>query len=448
MARFIYLESAELYNKLKSLLTAGVEFGSDIKNRHFCIYAKSKIIAIKLGYNWYINLDNWKVGKETLDKMGIQAITPGSYALKQLKESLKEHRVTYDFMWPKLKNEINKIIRSGYNPGTLYARPGFYKQKVYHYDINSAFAHGFKSTAVPIGVPKIYTKFIPPDEEHLNIYCMDMNVEYNSHDIFPYLINSSQLSSIPSEIISSTGFGSIYKVITQTEYMDVVRDYNVESKCLYTFQFKKRKGMFDSFIDKFFELKNTTYGEERNIYKSILASLAGKLSQAIEQQEVPKSVNEYGHIMYETLKIDLDDVQFNNPAVSVFIVDFVRKMIRDIIKNIGYQKVVLVDTDGFISLEKIDLELTNNLGGWKCQEYDNLIVNGPRSYFYTQNGDFHSSISGLGDIFDDGNTAYNYDSIRNLTKLKKAIPITKKVLYCGEPRFITMNVNVGGLKMK
>ena len=39
---------------------------------------------------------------------------------------------------------------------------------------------------------------------------------------------------------------------------------------------------------------------------------------------------------------------------------------------------------------------------------------------------------------------YNYNSINNLTKLKSTIPVTKKVMYNGEPRYITMNIRVGG----
>ena len=270
-------------------------------------------------------------------------------------------------------------------------------------------------------------------------------MEYTSYDTFPYLVNSGKNHKLPSQIISNTGVQSLYKVITQTEFEDLKKDYDVVYDCIYTFQFKKGpKGLFNNFVNRFFELKNKSEGDRRTIYKSILASLAGKLAQGIEQQNIPIEVNEFGNIKYKTVKVPKDAVQYINPAVSIFIVDYVRKIMRDTIRQYGYKNVVLVDTDGFISLNPLPLPLSKKLGEWKCTEYENLIVNGTRSYFYTQNGEFHSSISGLGDIHEDGLNTYTYESLYELYKLKPIVPIVKKVMYCGKEKYATLNIHLGG----
>lgn len=434
-----------MYDKLKKLLTMGIEFGESIKDPYFCIYGKSRILAIKVNRTWYINIDNWNIkDKKLLEKLDFNAITPSSYALKEFKESLKETRKYYNSLWPQLTPQINRIIKSGYNSGTLYAKPGFYNQPVYHYDLNSAYAEAFKKAAIPVGIPIIHKGFIPIDDEHLNIYCMDLNVEYTSHTMFPYLVNSGNNHKLPSQIISNTGAQSLYKVITQTEFLDLQRDYDVEYECLYTFQFNKAIGLFNNWVNKFFTLKNSAEGDLRTVYKGILASLAGKFAQGIEQQNIPLRVNEFGNVEYKTIKIERDDVQYINPAISIFIVDYVRKLMRDTIRKINYQNIVNADTDGFISTKKLDLELSKDLGKWKCTKYDNIIVNGTRSYFYTVNGEFHSSISGLGDIFEDGLNTYNYDSLWDLFKLKPVVPVIKKVMYCGQEKYITLNIQLGG----
>lgn len=445
MAKFKYITSKEIYEKLKNLLSLDITFSENIKSQYFCIYGKSRIIAIKMSTTWFVNIDNWSISSpKILEDLQIKAITPGSYALQELKKSLRESRYNYDSVWPQLKPEINKIIKSGYNSGLLYARPGIYDQEVYHYDINSAYAEAFLKAEVPVGLPTIIPKFIPPDDEHLNIYLMDLNVEYNSQSIFPYLVNSGDVNKLPSQVIDNTGFQSLYKVITQTEYLDLLKDYDVIDECLYTIQFKKKKNLFNNFVNRFYALKESTKDDERMVYKSILASLAGKLGQGITRQQIPTGVNDFGHIQYKTITVPEDDVFYINPAVSLFIVDYVRKKLRDTIRKVGYRNVILADTDGFISLKPVDLPLSKNLGEWKLSKYKNIIVNGKRSYFYTEHdGTFHSSISGLGDIYDDPINAFDFNDLVKLKDLKNTVPVIKKVTYCGQDKYISMNVKIG-----
>jgi hypothetical protein len=444
MSSYRYVTSKELHDKLRRLLELNVKFTRNIKSKYFCIYAKSRILAIKIGWDWMVNLDNWSINDpETLYRLGINAITPGSYAFNLLKEKIREQNYNYNTLWPTLSNHINKVIKSGYNSGLLYARPGFYPQKLWHYDINSAYGDAFKNVEVPIGIPKIFDKYIPPDNEHVNIYCMDLNVNYTNPKIFPYLVNSGDINKLPSEIISNTGYQTLYKVITQTEYLDIKKDYDVEAFCFYTLQFKKKKGLFDNFVDELFEKKNTSLNEERTVFKTILASLAGKLSQSIDTQSVPTGLNDFGVVEYETFNLETKDMEYINPAVSLFVVDYVRKKVRDIIKKFGYEHVILVDTDGFITTKPFDIKLSKELGGWKCSNYENVIINGKRSYFYTENGQFHSSISGLGDIYNDSLNDYSFDSIKQLYKLKQNIPVIKKVTFCGEEKYISLNISIG-----
>ena len=291
MGSLYYLSSSEMYSKLKRFLEMGLEFSPRIRDPYFCIYGKSRILAIKINRSWYVNIDNWNIkDKKLLEDLELGSITPSGYALKQFKLSLRKDRKYYNTLWPQLTPEINRVIKSGYNSGTLYARPGFYKHKVWHYDLNAAYAAAFKDAAVPIDVPKIVKGYLPPDDEHLNIYCMDLNVEYDTNEVFPYLVNSGSKNKMPSQVISNTGVSSIYKVITQTEFQDLQKDYDVEYDCIYTFQFRKATGLFDRWVKQFYHLKNESSGDMRTIYKSILAALAGKLAQGIDTQNVPIAV--------------------------------------------------------------------------------------------------------------------------------------------------------------
>lgn len=447
MYNYIYLTGSEIYNKLVSLLSINVEFSNDIKSNYFCILSKSRVLAIKVYRTWFVNLDNWSItDKDTLDRLGIKAITPGAYSIKELKRLMKEDYISYDRVWPQLNNEVNRVIKSGYNSGLLYSRNGFYNQKVYHYDKNSAYAEAFIKAEVPVGVPIKIDGYVEPDDEHLNIYLMELNLEYNSNKIFPYLVNSSDINRAPSQVISDTGLDSIYKVITEVEFKDLEKDYTVYKNVLYTLRFKKRKGLFDNFVNHYYKLRGESEGDARTVYKTILAGLAGKLSQEIEETQIPEGLNEFGGVNYVTEVRATEDVEYLNPAVSVFIVDYVRKVMRDTIREIGYENVILVDTDGFISLKEVNLPISKDIGMWKVKEYSNIIVNGTRSYFYTEGEEFHSSISGLGDIFSDGLNYYDYETISNIVKLKSTIPVIKEVMYNGERRYITMNVRIGGRK--
>lgn len=445
MARFHYLTSQDITAKLKHLLSIGVKFSDDIRKPYFCIYNKSRILAIKMTSVWFVNMDNWGVTDKTiLDRLNIKSISPGSYAIKLLEDHLLEQNINPKILWPKLKNEINRTIKSGYNSGTLYAKPGFYNQKVYHYDLNAAYGYAFKTVPIPYDAPNIIKGFVPKKEGYFNIYVMDLNVEYNSSEIFPYLVNSGDVYKRPSQVIDNTGFGSLYKVISEIEYYDLIKDYTVFEDTLYTIQFKTKTGIFDGFIDKLYDKRYEVDGEERMLWKTVLASLAGKHAQEIEETQVPTKLNEFGIVEYTIIKKAPGDVVYLNPAISLAVVDYVRKKIRDSIRKAGYKNVLVVDTDGFITTEPIDLPLGKELGLWKVKTYDNIIVNGTRSYFYTENNEFHSSISGLGDIYNDGINNFTYRNLYNLRKLKSSVPLVKKILFDGDYKYITMNVKLGG----
>lgn len=443
--KYIYLTGNETYLKLKDLLNNGAEFSTNIRSKYFCIMVRSRILAIKVGRTWYVNIDNWGIDvPEILDNLQPDSISPGSYGIKLMKQYLKKNRLNFNTLWPALKTEVNKVIKSGYNSGLLYAKPGFYKQKVYHYDINGAYGEAFQKAELPVGPPEKIYGYVPPKKGYLNIYLAELNVEYNSQTIFPYLVNSSDIYKLPSEIVTNTGYSSLHKVITETELEDLKKDYIVYDTILYTLRFKSRVGLLSDFVTELYHKRYLTEGEERVVWKTVLASLAGKFSQEITQSQTPTGVNEFGQIEYVTEVKEEDNVSYISPQVSLFVVDYVRKKLRDAIKTIGYRNVILADTDGFISLKPYDLPLSNEIGDWKVTTYDNIIVNGTRSYFYTQNNEFHSSISGLGDIWEDGLNHYDYESIERLSKLKSRIPVTKEVTLHGQKRYMTMNIRVGG----
>lgn len=428
------------------MLGRGVVFSDNIKSSNFAILSKSRILAIKDKGKWFVNIDNWglRSGRLLLD-LGIRAITPGSYAMKLITSLLRSNGVIYERKWPKLSNDINSLLKSGYNSGLLYSQPGFYNQPLYHYDINAAFAEAFSKTPLPVGVPELHPGYIPPEKGYLNVYYTDINATYTSQDIFPYLVNSNDMYRLPSEIIADTGLSSFYKVITEVELQDVERDYEVYKEVVYTVRFKSEVGLFSKAMSHLHNKKELSTGSERDIWKTVMATLAGKFAQELDTITIPKEVNDFGVIEFETKRMDDSEVEYLNPAVSLFVVDAVRKKVRDVIRKVGYRNVVACDTDGFISKVPVDVKLSTELGEWKVKEYSNVVINGPRSYFYTYQGKLRSSISGVGDIGDDESHKLNYFDLLNLYRMRKPLVISKQVMYAGEYRYVSMQIKLGGL---
>lgn len=173
--------------------------------------------------------------------------------------------------------------------------------------------------------------------------------------------------------------------------------------------YKSQKGLFTSYIDKLFELKNK-FSQEGNqgkkaITKLLLNSLWGKFGQKDinkkeEYVELKKFLNmakKFNIIDFEELSNDKVFVQYNedetenlhlnnsNPAIASYTTSHARLVLYEAMEKLG-TRVLYHDTDSLIYKGEQVIPEGKGIGEWELEtEVDEFVSIGAKSYAYKHN---------------------------------------------------------------
>jgi hypothetical protein len=332
----------------------------------YCI--QDAIVCLKLFLLFYAALP------ENLKKT--KPISCAYYSYVHFKQQFKENRP---------KRDVNFYFRHTYHGGRFEILERGYFTDLWVYDINSAYPYEIQNLE---GLENTHTLNTPAYIEDATYSVFKIQVDVKDKFLSP--------------IIQKTRAGlCIYPVgpfegyVTKSEF-ERIRKY--KPKIIEAFHIFGN-GMFP-FRDEVLSLYHLRKTSGFSLpYKIILNSAYGKTAQAIEKYVRPELLEDPTDIIdyYEAdgvTYVKFEDVTKSNFVYASEITARTRCRLYDLMDKYR-DNVVMVQTDSVICKHKIDLPLSDNLGDWKLERWDEAYLIGSGVYFYRKGKEWFCKFRGF-----------------------------------------------------
>lgn len=231
-------------------------------------------------------------------EQGLTKMTIGSDALSSYKRTIGKSK--FNNYFPVLDFATDKELRKAYHGGWTYASPLFQNKDVKEgqvYDVNSLYPWAMRYNRYPVGVPKLFYgkyEFDPIRPLHVQKFECEFKLKKGflpcvqiKHSIFysgtEYLTESDGLTELTMCDVDLELFFEHYDV------------YNINY--MYGWSFYVADGIFDTYIDSWYKVKENSKGAIRQIAKLMLNNLYGKFATSptiIEKMPIMED----GHVSY------------------------------------------------------------------------------------------------------------------------------------------------------
>lgn len=291
-----------------------------------------------------------------------------------------------DYFKKEIKNslpsrKVNDIFHKAYRGGRFEVLKRGYFKNVFLYDINSAYPDElcklkeFSENTKLKCIPKYFK------EADYSVYKLKVSIkrEYLSPLVYP----------IGIRLIYPVGEYEIW--VTKSEFEELEK-YEVQKilfglhifideGCQKSFPFKKK-------MDWLYSMKKKS--DNKEAYKVILNGLYGKLAQRILKYVTEKQFNSFkgteelidSYVDWEGNKyVQFEDMRKSNFIYASEITAQCRmKMYRTAMEK--PEKIIVIATDSIISEEELDVPLSDKMGDWHYEKWDELYLIGCGVYFY------------------------------------------------------------------
>lgn len=362
----------------------------------------------KINYNEYI------VNEKTLDyvfrdvkivakalkffkDMGFNKMTIGSNAYNLF----KQQEPYFKDMFPILPKQFLEDYREAYRGGRTQVNPT-YQDMILHnikrFDINSMYPYAMSRFPMPYGLP---FKLKERGKFKFELYKIDISFKLKEGHL-PTLLKSSSMFNTKGDTyyINSDGIERLY--ISNIDFELLERHYDITFiNFIEMYGFKTSSFIFREWIDKYYELKNTSTGGMKLLWKLIINNLYGKFgSRNKGKNKIPKYVD-------ETLTFELSDekdMQDYYLPVAIAITSHCHKLLDDMIMLIGYDNFVYCDTDSIHCFVDLPSEYVDNkeIGKFKMEGIETTAKYiRQKCYAYKEGEEYHITCSGMNDSLKD-----------------------------------------------
>lgn len=341
---------------------------------------------------------------------GMKKLTVASDALAEYKQL--NGMAYFNNMFPVFSQGMDAEIRRAYRGGFTYADDRF-KGRILGsgivLDVNSLYPSVMKNYAIPYGMPKFSRGYVEPTKEYpLVIFSVTFTAKLKPNHIPCIQIKGSNLflgTEYLKEIVEPTTL-----MVTNVDW-DLFNDhYDIEVLAYGGgWMFRAASGLFDSYIDKWSEVKIRETGGKREIAKLHLNSLYGKFASN------PNVTSKIPVLENGIVKLVRGEPETRPPvytAAGVFITAYARDItIRSAQAN--YDVFAYADTDSLHLLtdtvpDSIEVH-PSKLGAWKFEyAFKNAYYIRPKAYLelmsykmkgdekdYSVDGKYENRIAGL-----------------------------------------------------
>lgn len=323
---------------------------------------------------------------KTVIDSGMKKLTVASDALNEYKQL--NGMDYFNRMFPVLHEDMDAEIRRAYRGGFTYADPRFSGRIVESgivLDVNSLYPSVMKNYPIPYGMPEYKRGHVEPTEiRPLTIFSVTFIAKLKPNHIPCIQIKGSNLflgTEYLREITEPTTL-----MVTNVDW-DLYNDhYDIEVLSWGGgWRFRAISGMFDTYIDKWSEIKAKETGGKREIAKLHLNALYGKFASN------PNVTSKYPYFDHNVVKLKRGEPETRPPvytAAGVFITAYARDItIRSAQAN--YDVFAYADTDSLHLLQDTIPESLkvhpSELGAWKFEyAFHNAFYIRPKAYLERQ----------------------------------------------------------------
>lgn len=328
----------------------------------------------KIDYDYLYN-DVWII-KVAMEEMfyqnGLTKLTIGSDCMAEYKKRFGKN---FDATFPKLDKETDAEIRKSYKGGYCYKNPKYHvvKAKGFTFDYNSMYPsvmHSSSGYLFPYGQPVKFTGCYEEDLDH-PLYIQRMVCEFKLKEGFIPTIQIKGSRFRETEYLTESN-GIVELSLTNIDLVRFYEHYDVwGEEFLDGYKFKGKRGMFDSYIEHWFKIKQESDDDPvmRQLAKLFLNNLYGKFaSSLIAPVKVFSGIDKNGGITMIEVENENDGIYL---PVGVFCTAYARKELQDAIMD-NIEIFIYCDTDSihcFGNPDNVKLHRIHNtdLGAWKLE---------------------------------------------------------------------------------
>lgn len=326
----------------------------------------------------------WNIAREcaalnlrgtTIASMAMTDYIDGDYA------GFKHH-------FPPLDKDVYHRMRPSYYGAIVCSRPGEYRD-CRSWDVNSLYPSIMRDSPMPVGSPIWYDGEYRRDDDyplHIDVIAFDARLKTGKTAT---LTNILPVWGYGGERLDST-LGVVTMPVTDVDWETLTENYDIHVwEHVGGWKFRESHGLYCTYVDKWFHVKQTETGERRQMAKLLLNSLVGKFGASLYRPMLHPKPSVDGGVDFTVDKPGSANSLAWLPTAAYVNAYGRRILSRAMNDNAG--RVIYADTDGMI-LEGLDAPMgietdDRKLGAWKNDHtYDRLRILGNRKYCGVETG--------------------------------------------------------------
>lgn len=284
----------------------------------------------------------------------------------------------------KARRDVNDYFRNAYHGGRFEIFERGYYRGLYVYDINSAYPYEISNLR---GLERCrYVNLVAyiPDAAY-SVY--KVRVDIKDKFVSPLLYLNKGLCCYPS--------GHYEGYITKGEYErvkeldpEILEAFHVFANGEYPFR--------DKVKELYFKRKNSGFSLP---FKIILNSLYGKCGQATIKYVISADLGEDLKVVDfvdsdGVTYVKCEDLSKSNFVYASEITARTRLRLYDLVGSYR-DDIIMVQTDSVISKKALNLPLSDELGAWKLEKWEEAFLLGSGVYFYRKDNSWYGKFRGF-----------------------------------------------------
>lgn len=335
--------------------------------------------------------------------IGLTKMTIGSNALADFKERISKQE--FNKLFPQLSVIQDKDIRKSYYGGWVYANKNHQGQDyddVISLDENSMYPDKMRNRLLPYGIPFYFKGKYKKDDE-MPLYIQHIMVDMKLKEDHLPTISKRHFRYLQGDMFIEDTNGELLELyLTNLDLELMLKHYNIFSiQYLDGYKFQGKYGIFDEYIDYWYDIKQNNTGTMREVAKLMLNNLYGKFAtNPIKQRDIP-FIDEDGILAFEHYEEISDKTSYI--PMGVYITAWARYDIINVSQKF-FKHHLYSDTDSIklfgITEEELSKHLElheTKLGAWKVDgRYKKFSALRSKTYKYIDYDDeLHIVCSGL-----------------------------------------------------